>query len=188
MLTAVAAPSRSPVRSQRLCYLFFLFLAGCLVGWVYEELFYWASEGLLRNRGVLYGPWLPIYGVGALVIYAMKPLKRRPALLFALCVAATGLVEYLIGWVGIHCLGLRLWDYRGLLGSIDGIVCLRSVLSFGVGHGLPLPSGAYGGAALPALPAPGQPGPGGVPGADPLLRLRSQRPLPDAHHLLRRSP
>ena len=97
MLTAVSAPSRSPVRSQRLCYLFFLFLAGCLVGWVYEELFYWASEGLLRNRGVLYGPWLPIYGVGALVIYAMKPLKRRPALLFALCVAATGLVEYLIG-------------------------------------------------------------------------------------------
>lgn len=132
MLTAVSAPSRSPVRSQRLCYLFFLFLAGCLVGWVYEELFYWASEGLLRNRGVLYGPWLPIYGVGALVIYAMKPLKRRPALFFALCVAATGLVEYLIGWVGIHCLGLRLWDYRGLLGSIDGIVCLRSVLSFGV--------------------------------------------------------
>lgn len=121
MLTAVAAPSRSPVRFQCLCYLFFLFLAGCLVGWVYEELFYWASEGLIRNRGVLYGPWLPIYGVGALVIYAMKPLKRRPALLFALCVAATGLVEYLIGWVGIHCLGLRLWDYRGLLG---GIVCL----------------------------------------------------------------
>ena len=132
MLTAVSAPSRSPVRSQRLCYLFFLFLAGCLVGWVYEELFYWASEGLLRNRGVLYGPWLPIYGLGALVIYAMKPLKRRPALLFALCVAATGLVEYLIGWAGIHCLGLRLWDYRGLIGSIDGIVCLRSVLSFGV--------------------------------------------------------
>ena len=184
MLTAVAAPSRSPVRFQRLCYLFFLFLAGCLVGWVYEELFYWASEGLIRNRGVLYGPWLPIYGVGALVIYAMKPLKRRPALLFALCVAATGLVEYLIGWVGIHCLGLRLWDYRGLLG---GIVCLRSVLSFGV-LGMVSTCWSPWRRGCPGASSPGTPGPGGVPGADPLLRLRSQRPLPDAHHLLRRSP
>ena len=132
MLCAVSAPGRAPALADRLCYLFFLFLGGCFIGWAYEEVFYWFSEGLLRNRGVLYGPWLPIYGVGALVIYAMKPLKRRPVLLFALCVLATGMVEYLIGWVGLHFLGLRLWDYRGLLGSIDGIVCLRSVLSFGV--------------------------------------------------------
>ena len=51
-----------------LCYLFLIFLTGCLAGWVYEEIFYWITEGLLRNRGVLYGPWLPIYGVGGIVI------------------------------------------------------------------------------------------------------------------------
>ena len=28
-------------------------------------------------------------------------------------------------------LGLRLWDYRGLLWNVEGLVCLRSVLSFG---------------------------------------------------------
>ena len=87
---------------------------------------------MLRNRGVLYGPWLPIYGIGALGIYAMKPLKRNPVLLFVLCALVTGIVEYLIGYVGIHGFGLRLWDYRGLLWNIDGIVCLRSVLSFAV--------------------------------------------------------
>ena len=54
--------------SDRLCYLFLVFLTGCLVGWIYEEVFYWLEEGLLRNRGVLYGPWLPIYGIGALGI------------------------------------------------------------------------------------------------------------------------
>lgn len=66
------------------------------------------------------------------MLTAVTAPSRSPALLFALCVAAAGVVEYLIGWAGIHLLGLRLWDYRGLLGSIDGIVCLRSVLSFGV--------------------------------------------------------
>lgn len=117
-------------RANQLCYLFLIFLTGCLVGWIYEEFFYWATEGLLRNRGILYGPWLPIYGVGALAIYAMKPVKKQPVLLFLLCAAVSGIVEYIIGYAGLHLLGLRLWDYRGLLLNIDGIICLRSVLSF----------------------------------------------------------
>lgn len=118
--------------TDRICYLFAVFLTGCLVGWIYEEIFYWITEGLLRNRGILYGPWLPIYGVGALAIYAMKPLKKHPAVLFLLSAAATGAVEYAIGWAGIRFFGLRLWDYRGLFLNIGGIICLRSVLSFAV--------------------------------------------------------
>lgn len=106
----------------------FDFLAGCL----YEEIFYWITEGLLRNRGILYGPWLPIYGIGALGIYAMKPLKKHPALLFLLCALVAGIVEYIIGFAGIYFFGVRLWDYRELLLNIDGIICLRSVLSFAV--------------------------------------------------------
>ena len=121
---------REKVSSDRLCYLFLIFLTGCLVGWIYEEIFYWITEGLLRNRGVLYGPWLPIYGIGALGIYAMKPMKNHPVLLFSLCAAVTGIVEYIIGFVGIHLFGLRLWDYRGLFWNIDGIICFRSVVSF----------------------------------------------------------
>ena len=119
------------VSADRLCYLFLIFLTGCFVGWIYEEIFYWITEGLLQNRGILYGPWLPIYGIGALGIYALKPLKQRPVLLFLLCVAVTGVVEYLIGYVGIQYFGLRLWDYRGLFLNIDGIICFRSVVSFG---------------------------------------------------------
>ena len=114
-------------RTERLCYWFLIFLTGCLVGWIYEEIFYWITEGLLRNRGILYGPWLPIYG-----IYVMKPLKKHPLLLFLLCVAVTGVVEYIIGFAGIHLFGMRLWDYRGLFLNIGGIICFRSVVSFGV--------------------------------------------------------
>ena len=52
--------------------------------------------------------------------------------LFFLCVVLTGIVEYVIGYVGIHYFGLRLWDYRGLFLNLNGIVCFRSVVSFGV--------------------------------------------------------
>lgn len=127
-----AISNRQRVTADRLCYLFLIFLTGCLVGWFYEEIFYWITEGLLRNRGVLYGPWLPIYGIGALGIYALKPLKRHPVLLFLLCVVVTGVVEYIIGYVGIRYFGLRLWDYSGLFLNINGIVCFRSVVSFGI--------------------------------------------------------
>lgn len=115
-----------------LCYVFLIFLLGCFAGWIYEEIFYWITEGMLRNRGILYGPWLPIYGIGALGIYGMKPMKKHPVLLFSLCIVFTGVLEYVIGYIGIHFFGLRLWDYRGLFLNIGGIVCFRSVVSFGV--------------------------------------------------------
>lgn len=118
------------LRVDYMRYLLLIFFAGCIIGWIYEEIFYWITEGLLRNRGILYGPWLPIYGIGALGIYAMKPLKKHPVLLFFLCAVVTGTVEYIIGLAGIHLFGMRLWDYRGLLLNLDGIICLRSVMSF----------------------------------------------------------
>lgn len=120
------------ITGDRLCYLFIIFMLGCFVGWIYEEIFYWFTEGMIRNRGILYGPWLPIYGIGALGIYALKPLKKHPVLLFLLCLAITGAVEYIIGFAGIHLFGLRLWDYRGLFLNISGIICFRSVVSFGI--------------------------------------------------------
>lgn len=123
---------KNRLSADKLCYLFLIFLTGCMVGWLYEEIFYWITEGLLRNRGILYGPWLPIYGAGALGIYAMKPLKKHPVLLFLLCAAITAAVEYIIGWIGIQCFGLRLWDYREAFANLNGIICLRSIASFAV--------------------------------------------------------
>ena len=58
-MTTITATESNQKRIDLLCYLFLIFLTGCLVGWGYEEIFYWITEGLLRNRGILYGPWLP---------------------------------------------------------------------------------------------------------------------------------
>ena len=53
-------------------------------------------------------------------------------LLFLVCVGITGVVEYLIGYAGIRWFHMRLWDYRGLFLNLNGIICFRSVVSFGV--------------------------------------------------------
>ena len=71
-----------------LCYLFLIFIIGCSVGWIFEEVYCGITDGVLQNRGILYGPWLPIYGIGALCMYILKPVK---------CFAAMGLVfHYLL--------------------------------------------------------------------------------------------
>lgn len=115
-----------------LCYGFLVFVTGSFGGWIYEEIFYYFTEGMLRNRGILYGPWLPIYGIGTIGIFFLKPLKKKPIPLFLLCICISGIVEYMLGYIGIYYFGLRLWDYTGLFLNYKGIICFRSVVSFGI--------------------------------------------------------
>jgi uncharacterized membrane protein len=118
---------------KNILYLFIIFLIGGLIGWFYELIFYYLTEGRITNRGVLFGPILPIYGLGAIGIYALKPLKKTPILLFLACILVTGLVEYIIGYISFNIFDTKLWDYTGLFLNINGIVCLRSVISFAIG-------------------------------------------------------
>lgn len=119
---------------QRVQVLFLVFFICCIAGWIYEEVFYYATEHFVGNRGFLFGPWLPVYGSGAvLMVLLLKRFKRRPALFFALSMLVTGVLEYLTGFLMWEVWHKRWWDYTGLFLNIDGYVCLRSVLSFGVG-------------------------------------------------------
>lgn len=119
--------------NQKILYLVLIFMVGAVVGYIYEVIFCLIQDHQLVNRGVLYGPYLPIYGAGAVLIYLLKPLKKHPVLFFISVMLTTGILEYVIG---LYCLKInhtKLWDYTGLFLNIQGLVCLRSVVSFGIG-------------------------------------------------------
>ena len=42
MMTVTAA-EKNKQKTNSLCCLFLIFLIGCLMGWVYEEIFYWIT-------------------------------------------------------------------------------------------------------------------------------------------------
>ena len=44
----------------------FLFLVGSLIGWLYEVGLHLVKDGVFVNRGMLHGPWVPIYGLGCI--------------------------------------------------------------------------------------------------------------------------
>lgn len=116
---------------------FLLTVFGAFLGWVYEMIFYRIDLGYFVKRGHGFGPWLPIYAFGILVlILIVQRVKLHPILLFFISVVGSGIIEYATGWALFNLMGgVRLWDYNVEIwnwGNIDGYICARSVLVFGV--------------------------------------------------------
>ena len=111
-------------------------MIGGMVGFVYEELFYRLNDGVWSKRGSTFGPWITIYGVGALLILAITHrIRTRPIPVFVISTVVTGVLEFVVGWALWHGWGVRLWDYNTEIwnwGNIGGYVCLRSYLLFGI--------------------------------------------------------
>lgn len=121
-------------KKETICLYILIFLAGSVVGYIYEEIFCLLFDHELVNRGFLYGPYLPVYGFGAaLMILLLKKFKRNPLVVFLLAMLSTGILEYLTGYLLWEIYHKTWWDYTGLFLNIDGYVCLRSVLTFGIG-------------------------------------------------------
>lgn len=125
-----------PDKQESILIVFLTFMTGCITGWIYEMGFYRIDVGHFIKRGQGLGPWLPIYGFGALAITVLfYNRKHLPAIVFLGSAIAAAIIEFLTGWTLFHFFdGLRLWDYNTEIwnwGNIGGYICLRSVLVFG---------------------------------------------------------
>lgn len=124
------------MKKDKLCELLAIFLLSAIFGYIYEVIFYYIDLGYLTNRGITFGPWVPIYGIGSIFIYLFtKKIKNKPLLIFLLSIIITGLLEYFAGYILDVWFNTRLWDYNVEIwnfGNINGYVCLRSVLFFGI--------------------------------------------------------
>ena len=59
-----------------------MFFTFAFIGWFWEVLLHLVGEGKFVNRGTMYGPWLPIYGFGGiLILIVLKPLRKKPIFL-----------------------------------------------------------------------------------------------------------
>ena len=92
------------------------------------------EDGVFVNRGVLHGPWLPIYGSGAvMILIVLYRFRSKPWLEFLLTILLCGTVEYITSWIlEITHNGQKWWDYTGYFLNINGRVCAEGLLVFGV--------------------------------------------------------
>jgi uncharacterized membrane protein len=123
----------------------FLFITFAVCGWIYEVIWTYFDDGVWVNRGFLFGPWLPIYGFGGMLIYGIfhkqisKPvyigkLNIRFLLLFLYICLITTVVElastYIVELAGIPY--TELWDYSEHFMNFQGRICLDASVRFGV--------------------------------------------------------
>lgn len=109
------------------------FVIYAFIGYICEVIYCSIGQRKLVNRGFLYGPWLPIYGFGGLIVnICLIPLKAYPVLVFILGMILTSIVEYIGSWGLEKIFSIKLWDYSKHFGNINGRVCLLNSTLFGI--------------------------------------------------------
>lgn len=124
---------------------FLYFMMYSIIGWIYEVflevvVYRWGFS----NRGVLFGPYCVVYGVGALIlIFSLSGLQKKriclgkisvtPLLVFIGIVVITTAVELAASYIMEFTHGEWLWDYRRFAFNFEGRIALNPSIRFGIG-------------------------------------------------------
>ena len=118
----------------QISYYFFLFFIYSFLGWIVETINCSILEKKkVLNRGFLIGPYLPIYGSAALImILCLTEYKHDPFTLFCMAVVYASLLEYATSFLMEKLFHARWWNYTHEKLNLNGRICLKNSLLFGV--------------------------------------------------------
>lgn len=111
-----------------------LFAVYSFTGWIIEVIYRSYKSRKFVNAGFLLGPFLPIYGIGALILIYLDHLTGSSnfAVKFLIFTAALTVIEYVTGTLFEKIFNLVLWDYSKNRFNIKGRVCLSFSAAWGV--------------------------------------------------------
>lgn len=113
-------------------WILFFFLY-CFAGWLWECFYVSAKEKKWVNRGFLNGPFLPIYGFGAVIVLMITlPFQESIVGIFLAGMAGATVLEYATGYVMERLFLVKYWDYSEQPFNLDGYICLGCSLGWGV--------------------------------------------------------
>ena len=131
-------------RTDIIKHLFICFFIYSVIGWCYEVflevvIYRWGFS----NRGVLFGPYCPVYGVGALLfIFLIYPILKNKSLkfrllmipvVFLLCMFVATVTELAVSYICEALLGSWPWSYAGDAYNFQGRIALSPSVRFGIG-------------------------------------------------------
>lgn len=118
-----------------LCRALTYFIIYSFLGFVIETLFALINFGVLESRqGFLYGPFSPIYGIGAVAIIVTlkaKFTKNNYTLFFGGFLMGS-ITEYVVSFFGEAILNVKWWDYSDRFLNINGRICLMYSIFWGL--------------------------------------------------------
>lgn len=114
--------------------IFLTFFAYSFAGWFFELIWCSLVHKKAKTRGVLFGPYCPIYGFGAvLVLGATYMVRDNWFLTFLIAVLLCSFLEYFTSFILEKIFHIRWWDYsKSEKFNLNGRICLSASLSFGI--------------------------------------------------------
>lgn len=112
--------------------LFIWFILYSIIGWIYETIYCSVKDLHWDNRGMLFGPYCPIYGVGAVADVLLCSHLGSPVAVFFCCVIGSAILEYTTSYVTEQLFHAVWWDYSDLPLNLHGRICLFCSVGFGV--------------------------------------------------------
>lgn len=104
----------------------------CIFGWCFESAYVSLKSRHLVNRGFLKGPWLPLYGSGAiLVLWLTLPFQETPVLVYLVGALGATVLEFFTGEAMVRLFKVRYWDYSNQKIQYKGHICLSSSIAWG---------------------------------------------------------
>jgi uncharacterized membrane protein len=97
------------LRIEQIIFLFFFFSVS---GWIGETIMESTVRKRFVSKGFFKGPYVPVHGVGAFVVYTLcDPLKAYPLLVFLFGTVLCTLVEYMSAIFLEKFFHTKGWDY-----------------------------------------------------------------------------
>lgn len=114
--------------------IFTYFIIYSIFGYIIETVFGIITMGVLQSRqSFLYGPFLGIYGVGAVfIILFAQYFDKNNYTLFIGGYIIGSLTEYILSFLIEVILETKWWDYTGKILNINGRVCLLYSIFWGI--------------------------------------------------------
>jgi len=118
----------------QIALLFMKFMIFCIIGYVVEMITCAIIDKKIANRGFLCGPVIPIYGVGSLaLLLVLKPFYDNLFLVILIGMVVTSTIEYITSYLLEKIFHNKWWDYKQEKFNINGRVCLKNSILFGIG-------------------------------------------------------
>ena len=112
--------------------LFWIFVFGCIMGYVMEVIFNFVRTGEFETRqGLIYGPFAPVYGIGTLAFYLILPKFKKMWQVFLVSGVLGGVTEYLCSYFQEKLFGTISWDYSNQFFNFNGRTSILYCLVWG---------------------------------------------------------
>ena len=113
--------------------IFWVFIIGSVFGFFAEMIYTLVYTRTLQIRqGLIYGPFVQVYGIGAVAYYILISKVKEPKQAFFYGMAMGGILEYLCSFFQEILFGTISWDYSKFFLNLNGRICLLYCVYWGI--------------------------------------------------------